>query len=499
MSEYTYTTVPPRPATQQEVTNQINQLRFQLMEQLRQAQLAARNSASKRTQKLQQEQIDRIQKSLNALDESTRKSIDGIDRRHRKQMEDITKRIYSDIEKSRKNMEKQIDIQVKELAKDVDNRIKGLDKKLQSQQCDIKAIKEQMSVMANEIDQRFIENERNISEIHEDLASIHKRFKDEESQAQHAVDVAMKLLDVVEKRTMLDRFALGYEAQDVRNRVNDLGISKLRGAALTAKAEEAIIQIQQMESHAIQEKAKHDALVEIALSQVEKVLAVVNENREFEQKVEGGEPMTIENEFWSEGEYGRLESELIELRTELEDRYNKKLTRERVEKIALRCEEIEDRILRINAESVVKAILSEARVETLEDIVNAMEGKGWVLKGGAEAPEFNYMGGEVDHDWRKGVCAVLENNVGEEITVIVDPVSDNENILILHQETSPLGDTDRKVKERMSAIEQELRSQGYEVDTPVSGSAHIPEMGSVGRLGKAHAADNVRKQIKRIS
>lgn len=497
MSEYDYRPIPPRPATQQEVTNQINQLRNQLEQQLRQAQLDSKKRASKRSLQIQQEQINKIQESLNALDATTRKNIDSIDKRHRKQMEDMTKRIYSDIEKAQKNSEKQINSQIKDLAKDVSNRMKGLEKQIKSQQSDINAIKDQMSAMEKSIDKRFKENERNIKDIQEDIESIHKQYKEETALAQHTVETARKLLEVVEKRTLLDRFAPNYEAQDVRNRIKELTETKLHGAALTAKAEEAIIQIKQTESHAIQEKAKHDALIEIALEQTEKVLTIVNENREFEQDVEGGEPMKIENEFWSEGEYGRLENELNNLKTELEDRYNNKLTKERIEEIARRSVEIEGRILQINAESVARAILSEARVETVEDIVNAMEGQGWVLKGNPSKPEFGYMGGAIDHDWRKGVCAVLENNLGEEITVIVDPLSDYENILIIHQEESISGNTDKKVGEKMDEIKKELCKNGYEVsDSASSGIANIPEMGSAERLGRAHTTDKIRQKIK---
>ena len=119
-----------------------------------------------------------------------------------------------------------------------------------------------------------------------------------------------------------------------------------------------------------------------------------------------------------------------------------------------------------------------------------------MLKGDKEHPEFDYLGGEVDHDWRKGVCAVLENNVGEEITVIVDPISESQNRLIVHQETSKSGKTDKEVQEKMQTIRKELCDLGYEVGAPVAGKAHIPEMGSTERLGKAHATDKVRQKIE---
>ena len=503
MSEYTYTPAPPRPATQQEVTNQINQLRRQLELQLRQAQQEAANQASNRVQKLQEEQIKKIQESIKKLDESSRCNIENVDRRHREQLEKITKRVYDDIEESQKKMEKQVNRQLIELASDVSNQINGLDTKIQRQQRDIKAIDEQMRIivkdiddMAHNIDKRFNQNEHNISEIQNDLASIHQRFQDEDEKAIQAVKTAHSLLELVEQRTLLDRFAPGYEAQDIRQRIEDLANSSLNGATLRAKADEAITQIWQTERHAIQEKAKHDAMVEIAITQIDKVLNVVNDNRVMIEKVEGGEPMKVENEFWSEGEYGHLEKELNGLKADLDDRYNKDLTKECIEAIMRRTMEIEDRILQISAESVAKAILSEKRVETMEDLVNAMESKGWTIKNVQNRPEFGYMGGEKEYDWRESVCAVLENNVGEEITVLYGPVFERlKEVLVIHQESNN-GLTDKKIREQDQAIKEQLCNLGIktenEEDKTKIGVAHIPEMGSVDRLGKVHSAEHVR-------
>jgi hypothetical protein len=297
---------------------------------------------------------------------------------------------------------------------------------------------------------------------------------------------------------MLDRFAPGYEADDVRDRVNKLKESTLKGDALTAKAEETLTQIWQTERHAIQEKSKHDAIVEVALTQVEKILTVVNKNREVEQEVEGGGPMKVECDFWSEGEFGKLLEELKRLKIELEDRYNKNLNRKRIEAILKRSAEIEARILQISAESVAKAILSEARVETVEDVVNAMQQEGWFIKGGQENPECNYMGGEKDNDWRKGVYAILENNLGEIITVIVDPASEGENRLIIHQEESENGMTEKKLRQQMDGIRKVLsdpQNGGYDIGESKSGVSHIPEMGS-NELGRAKATDKVHQKIQ---
>lgn len=477
MSHYGTRPIPPRPATQQEVNQEIARLRRQLEAKLKAASAAASKEATDRAKKLMEAEVRRIEKSIEALDKATRKSLEKMDKAQRERLQEVTRRIYDDMARAQKEMNDRLDREIRDVHKQMDTIVEGIND------------------LAHDIDRRFMEEEQVIAGIQDDLADIHQRFQDEDQLAVETVKAAQALLDLVEQRTMLDRFAPGYEASDVRDRVSELAGSHLHGSALTARAEEAITQIWQTERHAMQEKAKHDAMVEIALTQVGQVLTVVNDNRELEQAVEGGDPIRIENEFWSEGEFGRLEQELKGLQDELNDRYNRNLTRERIEIIIKRSAEIEKRILEISAESVAKAILSEARVETIEDVVNALEKKGWIIKVADGKPECDYMGGMIDHDWRKGVCAILENNLGEEITIIVDPVSEGLNQLIVHQETSPDGDIDRKVQEKMDIIKDELCDLGYEVGAPTTGVADIPEMGSAKRLGKAHASDKVHQKI----
>ena len=498
MSYYETTPVPPRNATVRDVENQIERMRRLLQEQLRQARQAAIEEAEQRARRIQQQQAKAYQDSLNKLNKESQERLKKMDERHRQQLEKIAQSVHDDLEKAQRKMEKRMDKQLDHLASDVSDKIKGLDKKIEQRTKEIgdqiKVIVDDIDGMAKEMDKRFKDSEKEMAEIKEDVAGIYEKLQDEDEKAKQAVKTAQELLGLVEQRTLLDRFAPNYEAQDVRNRVNGLTDSTLSGAALRAQAEEAITQIWQTERHATLEKAKHDAMVEVALTQIGKVLSVVNDNREVKREVEGGDPMEMECDFWSEGEYGRLEKELNDLKAELEDRYNKNLTADRINAIMKRSMEIENRILQICAESVAKAILSESRVETVEDIINAMKGKGWTLKGLKEGhPENNYMGGEEDHDWRKGVYAVLENNLGEEITIIVDPVSDSQNQLIVHQETGT--GTEQKVAEQMESIKHDLCDSGYTVGDTAKGVTQIPEMGSGQSLGQAQATEKVREKL----
>lgn len=491
MSHYIVTPSQPRFSTQQRVqqdTNaQIEQLRR--LEQ-RQAELAAQDSAQRMAQQVaqaQQQAIATQQHQLNSLRKSTREQLLKLDEQQRQNLNRLSNSIYNDMGR----MQTQITKKVNEMTSQINTL--GRNQQVLGQQLNFMA--QGVQQMAANIDRHFEENEREISNIKTDIQSIHDRFAQEDQQANDAVSAAVALLQIVEKRTMLDRFAPGYEAQDVRERVNRLAKSTNHGASLMAQAEEALTQIWQIERHAVQEKAKHDAMIELALTQVERILNVINSNRISQTQVEGGEPIEIENNFWSEGEYGRLTQEMQQLHEELNDRYNRNLDKDRITQIMQRSVEIETRIIEISTESVAKAILSEARVETVEDIVNMMESKGWTVKGGEDSPELNYMGGEVDNDWRKGVFAVLQNNLGEEITVIVDPDENGNNHLVLHKESDSIGLTDENLAKQMMSIRDEMKDLGYEIGASRNGVASIPQMGSADRLGQAHATEQLQQEL----
>ena len=275
MSHYVVTPSQPRFSTQQRVqrdTNaQIEQLRR--LEQ-RQAELAAQDSAQRLAQQVaqtQQQALDAQQHQLNSLRQSTREQLLKLDEQQRQNLNRLSNSIYNDMGR----MQTQITKKVNDMTSQINTL--GRNQQVLSQQLNFMA--QGVQQMAVNIDRHFEENEREISNIKTDIRSIHDRFAQEDQQANDAVSAAVALLKIVEKRTMLDRFAPGYEAQDIRERINRLTQSANHGASLMAQAEEAMIQIWQIERHAVQEKAKHDAMIELALTQVERILNVINSNR----------------------------------------------------------------------------------------------------------------------------------------------------------------------------------------------------------------------------
>lgn len=221
-------------------------------------------------------------------------------------------------------------------------------------------------------------------------------------------------------------------------------------------------------------------MVEDSLYSIEFVLGIAKMNRIVNFNFP---TLSVDNDFWSKGEFGQLEKELCDYKKELECIQSAS----RIVEIERRSKEIEGRFLQITAESVAKAILSEERAEIIEGIIHAMVRSGWAVKGQKEGnPAINYMGGKVNHDWREGVFAILENNMGEEVTIIISHVSNTQNRIVVYQHS----DTPHLLSEGIVVfLDRELGEEGYYIDEMLYGDRNIPEMESAEFLGKAHAVD----------
>ena len=485
------------------IMNQVKDINRKTEQVFRDALAKAQEQNIKQNAQLRQQ----IQQRINQLGEQTRQQLDQLDRQHRQQMQKLSDNIYDSMDKMQQQLAGQINTvanSVTQLADQVGKRFQGIDNQLEIQSHNQQVLAEQqqalaagMAQMAQDVDKRFQHTDQQIEALQGDIKDIYQHFADEDRNAQEAVNAAVALLDAVEKRTLIDRFAPNYEAQNIRMQIQQLLNSPHHGATLAAMAEAAILAIMQTESHAIQEQAKHNALVEAVLQQADRVLTVVNDNRVIKEEVKDGEPMEIENDFWSKGEYSQLEAKLKDLQAELNDRYSPTLNRVRIDTILKEISQIETRILQICNESVAKSVLSEARVEAVEDIVNAMMGHGWKLKGGIEHPDLDYLGGDVPNDWREGVFAILEKNTGETITVIVDPDDNGKNQLIVHQEGNGNAETAAELAEKMTIICDELAEAGYDIPqgSQKQGYTHLPQMASGKQLGAAKAAEEIRSKI----
>lgn len=341
---------------------------------------------------------------------------------------------------------------------------------------------------------RLDQAEQQIIGMQREMSNLKQRFNDENKAAREAVNMVVAEMDAVEKRTLIDRF-VPVDAEHVRDRISRLLESSNEGAVLAAQAEEAMTQVLQMEKDAMRRQQEHDALVNETMVRLEAMLEVVNENRTIPHKTEDGDIVEIENDYWSRGEYSQMKERLGTMRNQLEDRYDPSLTEDRIHEIDEEIEKSASQLESMTKTSVERATLSQARMETVSDIMEVMYEQGWTVKQ-IHDQDAAYMGGDDDEeDWREGVFAVMENN-GQEVTIIVNPNDDaTQNNLIIH--TNNTDQTDDEYHRQVENIAREIGRSGYEVSAPNSGGhQHIPEFDNSERLAERGGARAVKERLR---
>lgn len=342
---------------------------------------------------------------------------------------------------------------------------------------------------------RLDQAEQQIAGMQQEMNNLRQRFSDEKKAAREAVNMVVAEMDAVEKRTLIDRF-VPVDAEHVRDRIARLLESSNEGAVLAAQAEEAMTQVLQMEKDAIRRQQEHDAMVNETLIHLEAMLEVVNENRTIPHKTEDGDVVEIENDYWSRGEYSKMKERLETMRKQLEDRYDPSLTTERLHEIDDEIDKTASQLESMTKTSVERAVLSQARMETVSDIMEVMYEQGWTVKQ-IHDQDAAYMGGnDQEEDWREGAFAVMENN-GQEVTIIVNPNEDaTQNNLIIH--TNNTDQTEDEYHRQVENIAREIGRSGYEVSVPKSGGhQHIPEFDNSERLAEKGGARAIKERIRK--
>lgn len=408
--------------------------------------------------------------------------------------EEAAERAERRAEESRRRMQRAIDEARRENEQLVENN---------------QRLREHLDQMTNEtrqrmqdLDSRLSQNENRLDRAEQQMANmqnemnqLRQRFADENQAAREAVNMVIAQMDAVEKRTLIDRF-VPVDAEHVRDRIARLVTSQNTGAVLAAQAEEAMTQVLQMEKDAIRRQQEHDEMVNKTITRLEAMLVVVNENRTIPHKTEQGDVVDIENDFWSHGEYTKLKENLEAMKQQLENRYDATLTEERIKEIDAEIDKSADALEAMTKTSVERAVLSQARMETVYDIMDVMYEQGWTVKQ-VNNQDASYMGGEEQaEDWREGAFAVMENN-GQEVTIIVNPDEEQkQNNLIVH--TTDVNQTEDEYHRQVETIAREIGKSGYQIETPKTGGhQHIPEINDGKKLAGKGGAKAIKERIRK--
>ena len=467
----------------------------------------AKRSMEAKIKKSEKEMSGRI----SDLREDTRRNLEKLRREQQKALKNLEDKVYDDMD----NMHRQIDSRIDGLAHDMaviqgdllnqiaevqsnvdltNTRLDATNEHIDMVEAGLLNLTDYVGEMEEQINQRFSEQEEEIQYIQGEVAEIQNRMTAIDARGIERAKLALALMDEVEYNNDLNRF-VPEEAQRVRRQMQALANIGATGAELSAAANAALLAAQELEINCTRERLKYEQKEELTRTLLEAVLETVNNLREIQLTEDDGEtPVSVENNFWSRGRYNALRDHLQVLKDEIEQKGGTDMTIERLDEIQKEILKGEVDIREITSQSVARVNLSQARMQAVSDIIGVMEEQQWevIEKNGEE--EIGYMGGEIPSDYREGFFARLRNDLGEEVTVTIEPNDDDKNTLGFHF-NSARELTDEETEQKASDVAVQIEQSGYQVGKPKCAThAPMPEMESAESMSEKGAAKRIRER-----
>lgn len=500
---------------------QMEEMQIRMASDISRAMNLAEESSNRRIEEARRQsrqRLDRLQSDMNTrmsgLREETRQQLSNLRRQQTEALQGLENRVYDDMN----NMHRQINSRINGLAnnmatiqRDLIGRISTVQENVDRANARIDATNQHVEIveqglhqltdyvgeMEQRIDEKFQEQEQEIRNVQNEVNSIQQRLASIDSRGEERAKMALAWMEEVEQNNNLDRF-VPEDANQVRRRMQQLSQIGATGAELSAAANEAIIAAQELEIKCNRERLKFEQKEELTRTMLEGILETVNKLREIQLSDDEGNPVHLENNFWSRGRYQQLLDRLQSLDEEMERRSKTDMTMERLDEIQREIVQAETEIQEITSQSVARVNQSQARIQTISDIIEVMEDQHWqvIEKDGIE--EIGYAGGETAADFREGAFARLRNDMGEEVTIVVDPTEDEtKNTLGFHY-SGGMYDTDEENESKVQTIAEEIEKSGYEVGKPkCAGHMAMPEMDSAEAMTQQGASQRMRERIQR--
>ena len=465
------------------MNKQMEDMQMQMAAQISAAITQATNQSNRRIEVLQRESQQRLEQLGNNVNADIR----NLREQQNRTIHDMERRVYNSMNQMHEHLESRINNMVQDIV-DVQNNLTTTNARVDVALREINHMNDYIGEMEHRIDRQFEQQQQQIDSLRGKLEAIEIRGKER-------VNIAFEWMKEVEKNNQLDRF-VPEEAAKVRRRIQNLVQLQATGAELAAAANEAILESQELEIRCNQERLKYEQKEELTRTMLETVLEIVNKNREIELSDDDGNPVKVENNFWSRGRYNALLDNLKVLQQEIVEHGSSDMSIERLDEIQKEIIRCETEIKEITAQSVHRVTLSQARMQAVYDIVGTMEEQHWQVIESNGEEEIDYKGGDVASDYREGAFARMRNSMGEEVTIMVDPDKDQQkNMLGVHFSGSI--DTDEENERKTKAVTEQLKQSGYEVGVPkCAGHMPMPEMESVESMTQQGASERIRKREK---
>lgn len=234
------------------------------------------------------------------------------------------------------------------------------------------------------------------------------------------------------------------------------------------------IMIAELEFNALHDRALFEAKALLELmerSQTETFFLDADGNT---IKDEAGIAVRVQVDYWTNGDYTKLEQEAQAVKTRLDrEKFEPTLPEDDLHRMLKELERVSTRQNDLVLLAAQRGVASQQRRDISEDIVNALKQQGFHLKTVANGDEaHSYLGDGSKPDFREGVYAVLENGTGMEVTVIIHPDETlTKNHILFHRNDS--ADQNQQELERsMLEVRRVIQERGYTMAEPHSPKGH---------------------------
>lgn len=448
-----------------------------------------------RSQREVLERIDRVNSNLSSRIETTQRQLGAkIDQQSRKFAEDIARmdRKHTD---ALHNLAVSVHDAMNAQDKYIESQVARIDKNIGILNTGLNAVRHGMSELAKLTNERFAEQQREISAIQSDVKEIFDRQTADVNSRLLAAGAALALLDAIRERTDVERFAPRHMLDSIVLKEERLkNISKNPDSCSITDANNLIDEALVMENEAIRRRNEWEPIHKAALSSAVAVLKLLEASEIIKvPSLYDESEEDLKADYWTHGAYRRALDEIRQIKAQIE---NAPADMDLLKDLQAKVEILQHRAEELIIEAAELGTLSEQRVIVSNDVLNAMINQGWELKGD---PDF--MGGEEDSDWREGTFAVLHKpNTGEEVSILVLPEEKNGkkgNQIIFHR-NDDIVESAGAFQSRMEEIKREIEKSGYKLGVlrePEHGDGKVEQLRNRDAMSRRGASEKLRATL----
>lgn len=418
--EYESRTYTPRPVISPE-ERQRRQINDAVNAAIRTANIQHQNDIAnlKRQHDAEKQQLNQRLNSLNS-------QVKGVIIQHQQQLDNMRKqhdeqlsRAIAEAEQKRQQDRKRFEQELNE-AVDIVNA--NIDDLRQSTQIAIDATNVSINNLRIETARALNEQQTQINSIVEE---VHNDKAKAQSMKRALFDAYKEQLSIIQVKNH-EKYAPN-QLDAIEARIN--GVDALPDVAACAILNTAFNDLLTIDTTIEQAKMEYETKHLLTLKAAEEVLARMHENRNTVTLTDGdnnvvtdenGDIVKLELDFWSEGEYGKLETQLSEIITAIKQGLNDpKYTINNLDKALTEIRDIDKQQNEWVVDSIQRGNASQIRAEMADVIAEHLEEQRF------QVVERGYENGDARNAY------FIKLNDGEsEIVIVVNPESDESNIVI---------------------------------------------------------------------